>query len=338
MLLQLFLTPKVAHMAISQPTPGDMTTRAEMKRIFGGGDQGGIAPSATTPNVLIYTDPKTGEQSGYFDGWLPEEADRGPLFVYTGHGQDEQTFVGSKGNGNRAILHHVDDGRALHVFKAVGTVPGSGTKQQRYIGEFELDAKQPYVLHYLPNRAGVPRRVIMFRLRPSGPYERRPKDVTPAASKTEAVTVPADVTESKIVEPETSRKTQSSRSAVPQTTVQRREARLSDDFQAFLESKQHHVRRFQINVKGLSSPLRTDLYDLTAHVLYEIKGTTSRESVRMAIGELLDYCRHVTPVDPVLAVLLPVKPHNDLRELLATTDIALVYREGETFIGWPVKA
>jgi hypothetical protein len=246
--------------------------------------------------------------------------------------------VGLKGNGNRAILHHVDDGRALHVFKAVGTLPGSSTKQQRYIGEFELDIEQPYVLRQAPNRAGVPRRAIVFRLRPKGQYERRPEDVIPEATKTEAVAVPADVTESKITEPETNKKTKSSRSAVPQTTAHRREARLSDDFQVFLESKQHQVRRFQITVRGLSSPLRTDLYDMTARVLYEIKGTTARESVRMAIGELLDYCRHVTPVNPTLAVLLPEKPHEDLRAPLTETNIALVYREGEAFIGWPVNA
>jgi hypothetical protein len=71
-------------MVISQPKPGDTTTRAEVKRIFRGGDQGGIVPSATMPNVLIYTDPKTGEQSGYIDGWLPDEDGDGPLFEYTG--------------------------------------------------------------------------------------------------------------------------------------------------------------------------------------------------------------------------------------------------------------
>lgn len=323
-------------MAIWTPTPGDETTRAEMKRVFGGGEQGGIVPSATTPNVLIYTDPKSGEQLGYFDGWLAEEDEHGPLFEYTGHGEGDQTF-GSKGTGNRAILHHVDDGRALHVFKAVGLVPRSGTKRQRYIGEFELDRERAYELRQAHNRAGVLRTVIVFRLRPKGTYKWLPEDVIPKAEKTEALMIPAGVTESKIIEPETSKKTQSSRSAVPQTVSNRREAKLSDDFQAFLESKQHQVGRFQISVEGLSSTLRTDLYDGTACVLYEAKGTTSREDVRMAIGQLLDYRRHVSPPDPTLAVLLPEEPHSDLRALLASTNIALVYREGKDFVGWPVR-
>lgn len=118
--------------------PGSITTRAELKVAFGGGTQGGIVPSRSTPNVLIYPDPAAGEQSGYFDGWLPNDDDLGPVFEYTGHGEDDQTFVGNKGIGNRAILH-LDEGRALRVFKAAGTVPGSDTKRQRYIGKFVLD-------------------------------------------------------------------------------------------------------------------------------------------------------------------------------------------------------
>ncbi|MEV6864926.1 hypothetical protein AB0M44_28450 [Streptosporangium subroseum] len=322
--------------------PGQITTRAEMKEIFGGGPQGGIVPSATTLNVLIYSDPEAGEQSGYKDGWLADEdelvgkGERRPIFEYTGHGEGDQTFEGRGGNGNRAILHHVDDGRLLRVFKAAGTVPGSGTKRQRYIGEFELDDEQPYVMRQAPNKEGVFRRVIVFRMCPNGPFCREKQDEIPPAEKTEVITVPADVTTSAMVEPETSKKASGSRSAIPQTTAERREAKLADSFQMFLEAEKHQVKRFQIKVKGLTSTLLTDLYDATTHVLYEAKGTSSRDAVRMAIGQLMDYCRYVTPVDPTLAVLLPVKPHDDLQDLLKLVNIALVYQDGDDFVGYPV--
>lgn len=316
---------------------GKITTRAEMMDVFGGGSQGGILPSAQTPNVLIYSDPAAGRQSGYIDGWLPDVDERGPVFEYTGHGEGDQTFTGREGTGNRAVLQHVDDGRALRVFKATGqTVAGTGIMQHRYIGIFELDAEQPYVVRQVPNRKGIERRVIVFRLRPAGPVDRRPEDTIPPSDNTSAVIVRADVTTSAIVEPENNKKTRSARSAAPRTDVERREARLSDRFQELMEGKGRPMKRFQLRVEGSASPLVTDLYDETDHVLYELKGSTDREAVRMAIGQLLDYRRHVVPPNPTLAVLLPSEPNDDLKELLSGLGIMLVYWDGTTFSGAPV--
>ncbi|MFC0036803.1 hypothetical protein [Actinomadura rayongensis] len=327
-------------------TPGTITTRAEMMERFGGGPQGGIVPSATTPNVLIYSDPASGEQSGYFDGWLAEEDESGGrIFEYTGHGEEDQTFEGTKGSGNRAILHHVNDKRALLVFKAagkardyphLGVARTSGTKAQRYVGKFQLDPKQPYVVRQAPNRHNVMRRVIVFRMRPVEDLPLNAADVIPPADTTKSIPVPASVTTSAMVEPETNNHTSSARSAVPKTKAERREAKLTAAFQSFLEKQQHDVKRFQIKVKGLSSTLLTDLYDVTAHVLFEAKGTSSRKDIRMAVGQLMDYRRHVHPIDPKLAVLLPDEPHEDLRDLLESVGIALVYRDGDRFIGWPI--
>ncbi|GAA4506708.1 hypothetical protein GCM10023191_064180 [Actinoallomurus oryzae] len=315
--------------------PGLVTTRSDMKDLFGGSEySGGIVPSSSTPNVLIYSDPKAGEQSGYFDGWLPDD-DYGPLFEYTGHGQEDQTFTGTKGNGNRAVLLHIDQGRALRVFKACGTVRGSNTKLQRYIGKFQLDADQPYVVREAPNKQGKKRRVIVFRMRPDGPYVQLDEDTIPTAVETQSLTVPANVTTAAIVEPETNKKTASQRSASPKTQAERREAKLSDQFQEFMATHGHSMMRFQLQVKGMASTLLTDLYDTTAHVLYELKGSSSRESVRMAIGQLLDYRRHVNPSNPALAILLPEEPHDDLKDLLHAVDVTLVYWDGTTFIDVP---
>ena len=316
--------------------PGQVTTRAELKEIFGGGTQGGICPSRTTPNVLIFTDPSVGEPLGYHDGWLAEEDEHGPIFEYTGHGPGDQTFEERHGFGNRAILHHVDDGRALRLFKAVGKVPGSDTKLHRYLGRFELDPIQPYVVRQARNGTGLSRRVIVFRLRPvDDEFERLDEDVVPPASETKAVTVPATVTTSALVEPETTKKTKSSRSAAPETVAERREARLSEDFQAYMRARGRTLMRFQITVKGSTSTLLTDLYDDQAHVLYELKGAGTREAVRMAIGQLFDYRRHIRPADPKLAILLPEEPHEDLRALVDSVGIALVYQSKGTFVGVP---
>lgn len=316
---------------------GRVGTRTEITKVFGGSPVGGgICPANETSSVLIFSDPEAGEKYGYHDGWLEEEDEYGPVFEYTGHGQEDQTFEGQGGTGNRAVLHHVDDGRTLRVFKAVGTVKGTNTKRHRYLGRFELDRKQQYEVRQALNKAGVMRRVIVFRLRPVGEdFERRQDDVIPPASETKVSAVPANVTTSAIVEPETNKKTKSSRSAAPKTVAERREAKLSEAFQAYMSDRGRKLTRFQIKVKGLTSTLLTDLYDDQAHVLYELKGASTREAVRMAIGQLFDYSRHVQPANPKLAVLLPEEPHEDLRALLESLGIALVYQSGKTFVGVP---
>ncbi|MEO3854717.1 hypothetical protein ABGB08_07395 [Acrocarpospora sp. B8E8] len=267
---------------------------------------------------------------------MAEEDELGPVFEYTGHGENDQTFEGRHGSGNRAILHHVDDKRDLRVFKAIGVVPGTGTKRHRYLGRFELDRVQPYVMREAPNSDQVMRRVIVFRLRPvAEDYQRAKDDIIPPSMETTATVVPANVTTSAIVEPETNKKSKSSRSAAPKTIAERREANLSDQFQAFMKTHGRDLKRFQIKVKGLTGTLLTDLYDAQGHVLYELKGSSTREAVRMAIGQLLDYRRHVEPAQPKLAVLLPEEPHQDLQALLTDLNFSLVYWDGVTFADVP---
>jgi hypothetical protein len=92
--------------------PGDTIPRTALHDVYGGSRQGGIAPSRVSPNVLIFTDPRAGSQHGYiYDGWDPADP---TLFRYTGEGQrGDQRMIG----GNRAILEHPTDGRALRLFK-----------------------------------------------------------------------------------------------------------------------------------------------------------------------------------------------------------------------------
>jgi hypothetical protein len=59
--------------------PGNVKTRSEVAKIFGGGPQGGIVPSTSSPTVLIYSDPRVGEELGYVDGWVSDD-EHGPLF------------------------------------------------------------------------------------------------------------------------------------------------------------------------------------------------------------------------------------------------------------------
>jgi len=102
--------------------PGDTVARTKLHDRYGGSRQGGIAPSATSPNVLIFTDPASGRQHGYFDEWHDD------TLYYTGEGQrGDQEMT----HGNRAILEHVAEARTLRLFEG-----SKGTVQ--YLGEMEL--------------------------------------------------------------------------------------------------------------------------------------------------------------------------------------------------------
>ncbi|TWV41775.1 hypothetical protein FRZ03_20955 [Streptomyces misionensis] len=327
-------------MGIASITPGLLTTRAEMDQLFGGGNQGGILPSTKTPNILIYVDHDSGKEYGYEDGWLAEEDEFGPIFEYTGQGTSgDQTFLGTKGSRNAAVLYHAETGRSLRVFVAEGKVPGSSSsaKQQRYIGEFALDPNLPYTVREAHGKDQVQRRIIVFRLRPKGAFERLPKDAVTRAETTTADRVLATVAEPRMDEPKrvaTKRKlvSESRRAAQPSVIAEHRQSDLRDAYLKELTGQGHEVFAFQIKIAGTTTTLTTDLYDATTNELYSVRGESSREEVRAAVGQLKDYVRHLRPRPPKLVTLLPEKPQDDLANLLHTEGIDLVFRDGSDYM------
>ncbi|WP_371579987.1 hypothetical protein [Streptomyces sp. NBC_01314] len=361
--------------------PGDVRTRAEIRQAFGGSGQGGICPSVEKQSVNLYSDPAVGEVNGYYDGWLVEEDELGPTFEYTGAGKSgNQTFAGIAGSGNRAILRHAEQNRTLRVFTQVGLVPNSGTKTHQYLGEFTLDTLEPYVWRRVHGEDGKERNVIVFCLRPDGDFQRSSKNLIPAATDTTWELVPFEIvtaatlhrdpattgemltskqrkkkaspprkaaensaTSGTFVVSEAFNKKMSLRSSAAAHIAVRREAELTRTYMAYLKSVGHKTGAFQIKVKGLTSTLKTDLYDATEHVLYEAKGSSAREEVRMALGQILDYSRYVRtkdhPEPPKRVILLPAAPDLDMFDLCKSHGVEIVYRtENGSFIGESLPA
>ncbi len=102
------------------------------------------------------------------------------------------------------------------------------------------------------------------------------------------------------------------------------EAQLVSRFQTFLESHGHTVERYRITTPA--GVLYTDVADTSNAVLYEAKADADRMSVRLALGQLLDYGRYVQGTK--LAVLLPEMPSADLVELLKNYLIGCVVESG----------
>ena len=276
-----------------------------MHALYGGREQGGIGPSRRSNVVLFFTDPAKGHRHGYYDGW----ADDG-LFHYVGEGQHgDQRLV----QGNRAILNHRVDGRTLEGFQADGP-------SVTYLGEFGI------VGHYFTDahetdQPDTLRQVVVFKLRPLGevPVELPRLPISPApTARTDVVSVEEQHTERAFVSPDREL-----------YEFERREAGLVQRYREFLEGAGHEVGRLRIVPPGESSPLYSDLWDETASELIEAKSTVTRDHIRLAVGQLLDYGRFVDA--KCRSILVPSRPRDDLLAYLRSVGVGVIYPGGH---GW----
>lgn len=264
--------------------------RTDLHERYGGRRQGGISPSKVSDNVFLITAP-SGSQFGYiFDGPGTDG-----YFHYTGEGQNGDQQMAQ---GNRAVRDHRTEGRDLQLMRAHGT-------ELEYLGQFE------YVDHYeadAPEFASEDlRKVIVFRLKQiSGgelpPGQRR----VDRLGDRRVVELPIEQMLTERIVVEGNREPHEG---------ERREQRLVERFVAYLEREGHDVCRLQLRPEGEAAPLFCDVFDKTTGTLYEAKGSVARQAIRMAIGQLADYGRLVSP-SPRRAVLLPEKPREDLLRLL----------------------
>jgi hypothetical protein len=288
--------------------PGEAIERKILHERYGGREQGRIAPSRSSPNVMVFSDPTAGEPHGYIDEWRADGC-----FHHTGEGQRGDQLMKS---GNAAILEHVSAGRALRLFRGA-------RGQVFYEGEFALAPDTPYYTTDAPETGGGPTRsVIVFRL--------QPLDVGPKPSSSPLDLLSQAGVEDVPVEEQWTEKVFVAPSQKPYE-AERREQTLVLAFRDHLLSKGHEVGRLKIVPRGEAKPLFCDLIDRTTNTLYEAKGTVERGSIRMAVGQLLDYGRFVEPT-PRLAVLLPTQPRADLRQFLTNAGVDAVWREGRKFV------
>ncbi|MEV6266706.1 hypothetical protein AB0L64_06055 [Kribbella sp. NPDC051936] len=107
------------------------------------------------------------------------------------------------------------------------------------------------------------------------------------------------------------------------TTALRNEAKLVQRYAEALDREGSTATRKQIKLTDVT--LYTDLFDSKRAELVEAKATASREAVRYAIGQLLDYQRYVGPES--LAILVPTRPSPDMIELLHNHQITCIVED-----------
>lgn len=113
-------------------------------------------------------------------------------------------------------------------------------------------------------------------------------------------------------------------------TAVRREQPLVLAYKAWMMDRGSEIVRFRFRPPNTPAHLFNDLYDKTRNNLTEGKADASRPSIRMAIGQLMDY-RRFAPEGARLAVLTQRRPHRDLEDLLATLGISCIWRTDDGF-------
>ena len=142
---------------------------------------------------------------------------------------------------------------------------------------------------------------------------------------------PTELTPAQVIEVE-SQHVEQFQVTIPSQDIEatRREQSLVLSFKTYLQNLGHVVKRHRYPLFKSGPALVCDLVDETDLVVYEAKGDVRRSSVRMAIGQLLDY-RRFEPVSIRLAVLLPRQPTTDIIKLIGSVPAVTVWRTKEGF-------
>jgi hypothetical protein len=112
------------------------------------------------------------------------------------------------------------------------------------------------------------------------------------------------------------------------TKAKKNEARLLIGYQRWLR------RRGRNLATAKYGKLQCDGFERTRCNLIEAKSSTSREHIRMAVGQLLDYAFQIEQKfgKPRMAILLPKKPDPNTVNWLRQCNISLIWREKTAFL------
>ncbi|MFI6112718.1 hypothetical protein [Kitasatospora sp. NPDC051164] len=280
--------------------PGQHIDRADIHARFGGRIHSRISPSKQSPNVHLFITPDA--EASSFDGWT------GAHLHFGGEGGLDGTDQ-TLSQGNRSVIEHEQDGRALRVFLQLHGRPA------QYLGQYRLDPEVPVVYADAPfdtRRPQEVRRAIVFRLLPLNGAPRGLSTVDPIA-ELNAVRPIGPGTIMRTTDP---------------SPAEEAAGRLLRAYESYARwAYQAKLSSFRVKVAGAFAELHVDLYDLTRNELVVGRATAARPVVREAIGELHDLARYFD-AEPRRVLLLPSAPDKDLTELLHRQQVSAVWPSG----------
>lgn len=303
-------------MALDGLEPGTLLERSELNARFGGGIQGGMLTPAGGRLIFLFSDPARGSTYGYTaDGW---EDNSRQILRYTGEGSDgPQQFT----RKNKALLDSPRTGREIHAFVAAGRSANSQAKVHEYLGEFILDDQRPYDIDFSHDQAGRWRSVIVFRLAP------KTSTRTQVAERLGIAHMPTESSWTEIP-PEIARSYEYEIPPSGAARGTRTERAFEDEFLRWLAARETSAMRILVRPLGDRQALLTDTWVPSTRELYEAKASADRNSIRMAVAQLLDYRRHILPPPARCVVLVPSRPSEDLVEYVRSTGLGLAVFDG----------
>jgi hypothetical protein len=296
--------------------PGETFLRREMHEKVGGSFRHGMTSSSAGTEFLLFHDKKKSVKFGYHV-WEGLQADG--KFHYTGQGtRGDQSLTKS----NLALIRAGELGNPIHLIESVD---GLCT----YLGEFLLDDPNFFIEEAPDELRESLRKVFVFNLIPKTFYQGSSLDDASALKMT-GVSRPWEL-------PNFSDLQRDSLSSSASSIV-RSEFKLQNEFGLFLLSHGYKVLSYEFKFPEMSGTLKPDFWIEDLEMIVEAKPSTSREHVRLAIGQVLDYVHLAAQLGLNMkpAILLPGIPPNDLVELLKELGIKLIYKKDTTF-NFPVN-
>lgn len=286
-------------------------------RLKGGSWQDGITRVATTDEMLVFTN-----DGGGLHGYGVHEGLRNDgVFRYSGQGQsgDQRLTRNNKALADAELL-----GRPIRVFRGRGTVT--------YVGEFAL-AEEPFTWERYPDTgASSDRDGLVFNLLavnadtsllPVVDSKTRSAGGVSASNVTTATSVawrPVDFSDYLARRENEGESTRS---------VSRREFELQTRFGEWLCARGDDVQVLRLVQDGVT--IVPDLYVPTIGQVVEAKRSTARASVRMAIGQALDYAAAAnhSGLEVAPAVLFPAALSKSMAELCASVGITVWWPQAD---------
>lgn len=289
---------------------GQTIAKKAIHQLLGGSDQHGMTSCLNGSQFLVFHNETVGKEFGY-DRWEGWQADGS--FHYTGQGvHGDQKFTRS----NKSLLKMANEGRPIHLFRTA-----KKSSPYVYVGLVSLGDPQ-FVLRTAPDKSGADRQVIVFHLLPIGHVDVPPIEVADCT---------VEILESIWIPPLADPIFPTRPSMIP-AQIDLEEMKLQTRFGDYLKAKGESVKTISISISGQNGIFKPDFYLETRNWIVEAKPSASREYVRLAIGQVLDYSHLLeksgNKKEP--AILLPMSPPNDLVELISRLNIHLII---ETEVG-----
>ncbi len=298
-------------------SPGQPVTKAAVHQAVGGSDQHAMTSCLSQSAFLLFYDPQASRANGY-DLWEGEQADG--TFSYTGQGlRGDQKLS----NSNLGLVRAAQKNAPIHFFRR----PEIGIKRLKgnpytYVGRVIL-GEPMYELRIAPDKDGHDRLVFVFNLIPIG--------------RTDLLVHPADILEPHIrcefrnspLLPEVAKAGSTPATSTPSELE---ENKLQNRFREYVTEKGETPETVNIKLPNLKGTVRPDFILRDRGLVIEVKPTVSREHVRLAIGQVLDYSHllRLGGENFAPAILLPSDPMSDLALLAKSLGIGLIIERPPT--------